>query len=72
MFYTQILTEVEVKMVKFHFQVDTKVHMVDIINVKVNIMELNKDTLQKKGSHEGCGESHRSQQPNSDSNYYYY
>ncbi len=45
MFYTQILIDVEVKMVKFHFQVNTKVHMVDIINVKVNIMELNKDTL---------------------------
>jgi hypothetical protein len=45
MFYTQILIEVKVKVVNFHFQVNTKVHMVNIINVKVNIMELDKDTL---------------------------
>jgi hypothetical protein len=38
MFFTQIPIEVEV--VKPHFEVDTKTRMVDIINMKVNLMEV--------------------------------
>jgi hypothetical protein len=33
-FSTQILIQVEIEVVKLHFEVDTKVHMVDIINMK--------------------------------------
>jgi len=45
-FSTQILIEVEV--VKFHFEVDTEVRMVDIINMKVKLMEVNEETLEEK------------------------
>ncbi len=42
---TQILVEVEV--VELHFEVNTKVRMVDIINMKVNFMEVNKEILEE-------------------------
>jgi hypothetical protein len=50
MFSTQILIEVEVKVkvVKLHFEVDTKTCMVDIINMKVSLMEVDEETLEKK------------------------
>jgi len=48
MFSTQILIEVEVEVVKFHFEVHTKVRMVDIINIKVKLMEVNEETLEEK------------------------
>ncbi len=38
MSYTQILIDVEVEVVKPHFEVDTEAHMVDIINMKVNFI----------------------------------
>ncbi len=41
-FYTQILIKVQVKVVKLHFKVDTETHMVDIINMKVKLMEVDK------------------------------
>jgi hypothetical protein len=44
---TQILIEVEVEVVKPHFEVNTKVRMVDIINMKVTLMEVNKETLEE-------------------------
>jgi hypothetical protein len=46
---TQILieVEVEVKVVKPHFEVDTKARMVDIINMKVNFMEVDEETLEE-------------------------
>jgi hypothetical protein len=44
----QILIEVEVEVVKLHFKVDTKVHMVDIINMKVKLMEVDEETLKEK------------------------
>jgi len=47
-FSTQILIEVEVEMVKFHFKVDTEVRMVDIINMKVKLMEVDEETLEEK------------------------
>ncbi len=48
MFPTQILIEVEVEVVKFHFEVDTKVLMVDIINMKVSFMEVDNKTLEEE------------------------
>jgi hypothetical protein len=43
---TQILIEVEV--VKPHFKVDMEAHMVDIINMKVNLMEVDEKTLEEE------------------------
>jgi hypothetical protein len=45
---TQIPIEVEVEVVKPHFKVDTEVRMVDIINMKVNLMEVDEETLEEK------------------------
>jgi hypothetical protein len=47
-FSTQILIEVEVEVLKPHFEVNTKVCMVDIINMKVNLMEVDKETLKEE------------------------
>jgi len=47
-FFTQILIEVEVEVVKPHFEVDTKARMVDIINMKVSFMEVGKEILEEK------------------------
>ncbi len=47
-FSTQIIVEVEVKVLKPHFGVDTKVRMVDIINMKVSFMEVDEETLEEK------------------------
>jgi hypothetical protein len=40
MFYTQILIEVEEKVIKPHFEVVMKAHTVDFINRKINFMEV--------------------------------
>jgi hypothetical protein len=48
MLSTQILIEVEVEVLKPHFEVDTKARIVDIINMKVNLMEVDKETLEEK------------------------
>ncbi len=48
MFFTQILIEVKVKVLKLHFKVDTEAHMVDIINLKVSLMEVDEETLKEK------------------------
>ncbi len=48
MLSTQILIEVEVEVVKPHFEVDTKTRMVDIINMKVNFMEVDEETLEEE------------------------
>jgi hypothetical protein len=42
-FSTQILIEVEVEVVKLYFEVDTEARMVDIINMKVNLMEVDEE-----------------------------
>jgi hypothetical protein len=47
-FFTQILIEVEVEVVKLHFKVDTEARMVDIINMKVKLMKLDKETLEEE------------------------
>jgi hypothetical protein len=41
----QILIKVKVEVVKPHFEVDTEVHTVDIINMKINLMEVDEETL---------------------------
>ncbi len=48
MFSTQILIEVELEVLKFHFEVNTEVRMVDIINMKVNFMEVDEEILKEK------------------------
>jgi hypothetical protein len=45
---TQILIKVEVEVVELHFEVDTKARMVDIINMKVNLMKVNKENLKQE------------------------
>jgi hypothetical protein len=45
--FTQILIEIKVKVVKFHFEVDMEVRMVDIINMKVKFMEVDEETLEE-------------------------
>ncbi len=44
---TQILIEMEVDVLKPHFEVDTKARMVDIINMKVSLMEVDEETLKE-------------------------
>jgi hypothetical protein len=44
----QILIEVKVEVVKLHFEVDTKICMVDIINMKVKLMEVDEETLEEE------------------------
>ncbi len=45
---TQIPIEVEVEVVKPHFKVDPEAHMVDIINMKVKLMEVDEETLEEE------------------------
>jgi hypothetical protein len=45
---TQILIEVEVEVVKLHFEVNTELRMVDIINMKVKLMEVDEETLEEE------------------------
>jgi hypothetical protein len=47
-FSTQILIKVEVEVLKPHFEVDMEVHMVDIINMKVSLMEVDEETLEEE------------------------
>jgi len=45
---TQIPIEVEAEVVKLHFEVDTEARMVDIINMKVKLMEVDEETLEEE------------------------
>jgi hypothetical protein len=47
-FSTQILIKVEVEVVKLHFEVNKEARMVDIINMKVNLMEVDEETLEEE------------------------
>jgi hypothetical protein len=49
-FSTQILikVKVEVEVLKLHFEVDTEARMVDIINMKVNLMEVDEEILEEE------------------------
>jgi hypothetical protein len=40
---TQILIEVEVEVLKLHFEVDMEARMVDITNMKVNLTEVDEE-----------------------------
>jgi aspartate 1-decarboxylase len=44
---TQILIKVKVEVVEPHFKVDTKTHMVDIINMMVRLMEVDEEILEE-------------------------
>jgi hypothetical protein len=48
MFSTQIIIEVEVEVLKPHFEDDTEARMVDIINMKVSLMEVDEETLEEE------------------------
>ncbi len=48
MISTQIPIEVEVEVVKPHFEVDPEARMVDIINMKVKFMEVDEETLEEE------------------------
>jgi hypothetical protein len=48
MLSTQILIKVEVEVVKPHFKVNMEARMVDIINMKVNLMEVDEKTLEEE------------------------
>jgi hypothetical protein len=39
--------KVEVKVVKLHLEVNTQVHMVDIINMKINYMEVDEEIFKE-------------------------
>jgi hypothetical protein len=47
-FFTQIPIEVEVEVLKPHFEVNTEVRMVDIINMKVKLMKVDGETLEEE------------------------
>jgi hypothetical protein len=47
-FSTQILIEVEVEVVKFHYEVNMEACMVDIINMKVNFMDVDEEMLEEE------------------------
>jgi hypothetical protein len=42
---TELPIEVEVEVIKPHFKVDMEAHMVDIINMKVSLIEVDEETL---------------------------
>jgi hypothetical protein len=48
LFSTQILTKVEVELVKPHFEVNMEARMVDIINMMVNLMEVDEEPLEEE------------------------
>ncbi len=48
MFSIQILIKVEVKVLKPHFEVDMEACMVDIINMKVNFIEVDEEALEEE------------------------
>jgi len=48
MFSTKILIEVKVEVVKLHFEVDMEARMVNIINMKVKLMEVDEETLEEE------------------------
>ncbi len=45
---TQTLIEIEVEVLKPHFEDDTEARMVDIINMKVSLMEVDEETLEEE------------------------
>ncbi len=45
---TQTLIEIKVEVLKPHFEDDTEARMVDIINLKVSLMEVDEETLEEE------------------------
>jgi len=45
---TQILIEAEVEVLKLHFEADTKARMVDIINMKFSLMQVDEEILKEE------------------------
>jgi hypothetical protein len=45
---TQILIEVEVEVLKLHFEAITEACMVDIINMKLSLMEVDEEILEEE------------------------
>jgi hypothetical protein len=45
---THIPIEVKIEVIKPHFEVDMEACMVDIINMKVNLMEVDEETLEEE------------------------
>jgi hypothetical protein len=56
---TQILIELEVKLRKLHLEVNTKAHTADIINMKVNLMEVHEENLEEEEVMEAWWKSSR-------------
>jgi radical SAM superfamily enzyme len=48
MFFIQTLLEVKVEAIKFHFKVNIEVHMVDITNMNISLMEVDEKTSEEK------------------------
>jgi len=48
MFSIQILIKVEIEVLKPHFEVDMEARMVNIINMNVSLMEVDKETLEEE------------------------
>jgi hypothetical protein len=46
--FIQILIEVEVEVLKPHFEANTEACMVDIINMKVSLMEVDEEILEEE------------------------
>ncbi len=67
----QIPIEVEIEVLKLHFEANTEAHMVDIINMKLSLMEVDEEILKEEEVVEVMLEVIEVQQPNSDSNCYY-
>jgi hypothetical protein len=62
-FFIQILIEVKGEVIKSHFEVDTEARMVDIINMKVKLMEWTRKLCKtrkskSRGSHGSRDENH--------------
>jgi hypothetical protein len=47
-FSTQLLIDIEVEMVKLHFEVNKEARMVDIIIMKVKFMEVDEEILKEE------------------------
>jgi len=56
---TQILIELELKLRKLHLEVKTKAHTADIINMKVNLMEVHEENLEEEEVMEAWWKSSR-------------
>ncbi len=46
--FIQILIKVEVEVLKFHFEADTEARTMDIINMKLSFMDVDKEILEEE------------------------